>query len=217
LFVLLLGVLAGMASVGRADAPVDNVVYLMATPSAGYLAPANLEQNVEDRGWTYSQVETWQDVLDADAAEPIDVLIIDSGSVSFVDEDWARPRYRDGTVIAGINVDAVAMAELLDDPEITEGYEMSNYAPPAGEYWSVADRGLRGTPFALTAIAQDPSIMEGEGELPEEDTAVRWFSFNMDVASATVNSQTYDVTPAFYYDIANGLWDKDGADPDSRP
>jgi hypothetical protein len=212
-FLLLLGVLAGVARVGRADAPAENVVYFMATPGAGYLASANVEQNVEDMGWTYVEVSTSQDVLDADAADTIDALIIDSGSVRLVDAAWVQPRYGEGMVVAGINVDAVAMQDLLGDRQITAEYEMSSYAPPAGEYWSVGDRGLRGTPYALTAIAQDPSIMEGEGELAEEDTAVRWFSFDMDVASATVNSQTYDLTAPFYSKIADGLWNKDGPDP----
>jgi hypothetical protein len=213
---VMIGVIATLAHRGVADSPVDHAVYFAVTPSNGLLTPANIQRNIEAMGFVYTLASTWQAVLDADGSEEIDALIADSGSVMRMDGPWVRSRYQRGMVVAGINVNTLVLENLLDDPMITSEIEPSTYSPPGREYWSAAFRNLLGTPLALTAIAQDPTILD-EGGLPTPETATQYESFKEQPATLSYNGTPYDATDLFYDDIAGGIWQKNGRDPADRP
>lgn len=155
---------------------VRHAVYFERQPSQGDLAPANVLAELEARGFEVERKTSWSDVVAADAQEPVDVLIFDDGSIEDVDPSWAREAFEDSVVMAGINIGGAEMASLLDDERVAENAGEAD-AFGAGEHFSVAFTGLRGSPVALTEAAVHPEQIVGGGlDIEEPDHLDHWFS-----------------------------------------
>ena len=125
-----------------------HVVYLAAQVSAGDLTPQRLTTDIGA-----SVVTTWQEVISANSNMELDALIIDPGSLSLVDWEWLKSKYRVGLVVVGINIHLSVLGTMLEESEFAA-------EPPAswaGEFYSIAHASRNGTSVSLTAIAQDPS------------------------------------------------------------
>lgn len=89
------------------------VVYVIGRPSDDVLTPARLDVELAPR-----HAADWQDVLDLHDRSPIEVLIIDDGSVDLVDWRWVADRSEAGIVIVGINVPLDAIAPRIPNPSL---------------------------------------------------------------------------------------------------
>lgn len=94
---------------------------------------------------------------------PIDALILHNSGISLVDNTWLKNAYRQGVVIAAINVHAPRLAELLDTPAIAkDGFASEPYP---GEFFVIVSRLTLGKPEdvarvqqALDSGAEEPTV-----------------------------------------------------------
>lgn len=184
--------------------PSHNVVYLASQQSAGDLTPQRLATDLGAQ-----IVTTWQDVLTAHANAEIDALIIDPGSISLVDWDWVKPKYRVGLMVVGINVHLETLGEALDEAE----FAASSPGQWNGEFYSFAHASRNGTPASLTAIAQDPN---------HQPTGSDWVNEYLNGnESSTGPSPSANIEPGttkyFFLDITTELDEQDDLDSLQQP
>ncbi len=118
--------------------PRPHAVYFARTPSAGknaVLTPETLRQRFIELGYNYTEAHAWPEVLAADAAQRIDVLVLDPGSLAEVDGAWVSDQAAAGGIaLGGINVHEGDLQRLVGD----SASALSELAP--GEFHSVVGK-----------------------------------------------------------------------------
>lgn len=61
-------------------------------------------------------VSTWDEVIDAEGMSGLDGLVIHASALATIDDVWVSEHYRAGLVVAGINIPVEEMANLIDNP-----------------------------------------------------------------------------------------------------
>jgi hypothetical protein len=144
--------------VAPASVPPDaRIVYLtnnIDAPASDLTSAARVTQALGAQ-----PVNSWNAVLEADQASPIDAIIIDASALSMVDKSWASYAYRRGTVIAGFNISGSEMANLLSDPCIAAG----NFAnDDSGSFFLVVSRTITGSSEDIGRVETEFSSTCGE-------------------------------------------------------
>jgi hypothetical protein len=155
------------------------IVYFVGSPGSGVLAPITMAQRI-----TYTQlvtVTTWQDVEAHDQSDPIDALLVDSGSYGAADWTWIRPRVKSGMVLATVNVSAASVVSDVQDARLDEFFEWWDDAygarpdPWPEDFFALIVAHVVGSPASLTEQASDPLYMppvEADGEWISNQEAV---------------------------------------------
>lgn len=121
--------------------PNARIIYLTHTPDTPintFTSAARLNQHLG------AQIaRTWQEVVEADQAERLDALVIDTSALPGVDKGWVANAYRRGTVIAGFNITGTQMAGLVNNACIASD-NFANYGD--GNFFVVVSSSITGSP-----------------------------------------------------------------------
>lgn len=96
-----------------AEVPDARIVYIVDQSSASEASQRMVSGLTTTFGATV--IQDWQAVVELDNLTPIDALIVDASALAQIDQTWVAQRYRQGVVIAGINLDGTRMSALLQD------------------------------------------------------------------------------------------------------
>lgn len=109
-------------------------------------------------------VHRWDEVQRLDESSPIDALIVHKSVLSQVDRGWATRAYQRGVVIAGFNIYAPELAELVGDHCIAKDSFASE--PYAGGFYVIVSRIILGDPNDRARIeaAKSGSCAAGPSE-----------------------------------------------------
>ncbi|MFN8529139.1 MAG: hypothetical protein U0670_11040 [Anaerolineae bacterium] len=69
-----------------------------------------------ESGFQTNFVSTWDDVIDPTGISGLNGLVLHASALDVIDEAWVAERYRAGLVIAGINIPVEELANLIDNP-----------------------------------------------------------------------------------------------------
>jgi len=123
------------------------------------MAPSRLETTLRAQA-----VHTWAEVLTLNETVPVDALIIHDSALPIVDQGWLSRAYQRGMVIAGFNIYAPELAELVGDACIAEDGFASE--PYPGGFYVVVSRIILGEPDDRARIeaAKSGSCAAGPSE-----------------------------------------------------
>jgi hypothetical protein len=98
------------------------------------LKPENLFKDFT--GQKISVVYTWQDLLKAAAAQPINALVLHESALSMVNFETIANAYWHGITIATLGIRPTMIAHLYDNACLSFGYEMP--VPEEGVYFTIS-------------------------------------------------------------------------------
>lgn len=93
------------------ETPPDKHIVYFVTEDSGQISDLVMPQKLAATLGSQT-AHSWEEVLNQNAARAIDALIIHNSKLDEVDRSWASSAYRNGTVIAGLNISGQQMADL---------------------------------------------------------------------------------------------------------
>lgn len=159
---------AGIVPLPWSTPPKYRILYLLAPEAVApnsSMAPARLEAALG-----VETVYSGHEVVAQDQLAPVDALVIHASAITMLDSEWLSKTYWRGTVVGVFNVDALQLAEIVQDLCISRGEFASE--PYPGDFYLAASHIVVGPPEDVALVKSsgycgEKQVQGVQGQLAE--------------------------------------------------